>query len=144
MRSSRQVGEGGRPSRDADGVGGPRGQGTGPAGLGDCLLEGLGKRLRSTRSSEIPRRRPQERPPALAGTPTAWRGVEAAAEAWSRAYWAFCGCGAGGTLRSLQGQFRRRLPVLLEACWVVQVPEPWPETETLEAAHKLGSQAVPG
>lgn len=46
--------------------------------------------------------------------------------------------GASGTLGSLQGQFQRRPPGLLEACWVVQVPEPWPETKTLEPAHKRG------
>lgn len=25
-----------------------------------------------------------------------------------------------------------------EACWIVQVPEPWSETNTLEPAHKRG------
>lgn len=116
----------------------PEGEAQALRALGTACLRIWGKRPRSTRSSGISRSGPQERLLALAGTRAAWRGVEAAAEARSRSCWAFCGCGAGGTLGSLQGQFRRRLLVLLEACWIVQVPEPWPETNTLELAHKRG------
>lgn len=43
-RSSRQVGEGLRLSWGGDRACGPRGRGPGPAGLEDCMLEGLGGR----------------------------------------------------------------------------------------------------
>lgn len=99
-----------------------RGRGPGPAGLGNCVLEGLGEEAAA--HTELWNSQTPGAALALAGTRAEWRGVEAAAEARRLACRAFCDCGASGTLGSLQGQFRRRLPGLLEACQVVQVPEP--------------------